>query len=80
MHQKYPVLNGQNNSKYDIEIVDIQNYTTLSYKSYTNISNLKALMNEIAFTKIDSLSISQAYDFLYKIQDTITEFLKNTDI
>lgn len=32
-------------------------------------------MNEIAITKIESLSISQAYDFLYKIQDTVIDFL-----
>lgn len=66
-----------NNLNYDVEIVDNQYDTTLSYNSYTNISKLKSLMTEIAYTKIDSLSISQAYDFLYKIQDNIIEYLQN---
>lgn len=64
-----------NTTNYDIEIVDIQSDIILNYESYNDLTTVKKLMNEIAITKIESLSISQAYDFLYKIQDTVIDFL-----
>ena len=58
------ILNSLN---YDVEIVNTQNNTNSIYDN----SRLENLMNEILDTQIDKLSISQAYDFLYKIQNEV---------
>ena len=45
-----------------------QNNLVTDYDTYINNYKIKDLIKEILETEIDKLSISQAYDFLNKIQ------------
>lgn len=68
--QKYLTL--LKNTPYNIEIVsfDVQE-TPINSNSYLSNKQLEVMADEILKLKIDDLSISQAYDFLYKIQDKL---------
>lgn len=45
--------------------------TPINSNSYLSNKQLEVMADEILKLKIDDLSISQAYDFLYKIQDKL---------
>ena len=68
--QKYLTL--LKSTPYNIEIVsfDVQE-TPINSNSYLSNKQLEVMADEILKLKIDDLSISQAYDFLYKIQDKL---------
>ena len=62
-----------NNSNYDVEIVNSSNLKSQNFKSYNDNLKIENIILEISNIEIDSLSISQAYDFLYKIQNEISD-------
>ncbi|MCI9063867.1 MAG: hypothetical protein HFJ17_04625 [Clostridia bacterium] len=62
--EKY--LNILNTLNYDVEIV-------LGNNPILNNNILNNLITDVLETDIDKLSISQAYDFLYKIQNEISK-------
>lgn len=76
--EKY--MNILSNSNYDVEIVNSSNFTSQNFKSYNNNLKIENIISEISNIDIDSLSISQAYDFLYKIQNEISEINIRSDI
>ncbi len=59
------------NMPYHIEIVSFENEKTLPCNNYLYEENVKKVVDEILKTNIDSLSISEAYDFLHNIQNTL---------
>lgn len=69
-------LNLLKSTPYHVEIVSFENDKTFSSDNYLCSENIKNIINEILHTNIDSLSISQAYDFLHFIQDELTKFYK----
>ena len=71
--QKY--INLLKETPYKIEIILPDNKKTFSYDSYVNEENVKTVINEILKINIDSLSISQAYDFLYHIQNKLNSII-----
>lgn len=77
--QKY--LNLMKNTPYHIEIVSFENKTPISTNQYLYYENMKAIIDEILHTNVDTLSISQAFDFLYNIQSKLSalskEYLEN---
>lgn len=69
--QKYLTL--LKNTNYNIQVVspDIQE-TPISSNNYLTNQQLEIIVDEIINLKIDDLSISQAYDFLYKVQQKLS--------
>ena len=68
--QKYLTL--LKNTPYNVEIVSLDNQDSpMTSNNYLTNRQLKIIVDEIINLKIDDLSISQAYDFLYKIQDKL---------
>lgn len=72
--QKY--LGIIKNTPYHIEIVSFENETPISTNQYLYHENIKTIIDEILNTNVDSLSISQAYDFLYDIQNKLSTISK----
>lgn len=64
--QKY--LKLLKSTPYRIEIVSSENDKPLASKDYLYGKEVKNVVEEIIKTNIDSLSISEAYNFLYDIQ------------
>ena len=69
--QKY--LNLLKNLPYHIEIVSFEDEKPISCNNYIYIENIKKVINQILEIDVDSLSISQAYDFLHDIQSKINQ-------
>ena len=70
--QKYLTL--LKNTPYNIEIVSLDNQESpMTSNNYLTNSQLKIIADEILNLKIDDLSISQAYDFLYKVQQKLSD-------
>ncbi|MEI3393691.1 MAG: hypothetical protein V8R45_03935 [Clostridia bacterium] len=68
--QKYLTL--LKNTPYNVEIVSLDTQDSpMTSNNYLTNRQLKIIVDEIINLKIDDLSISQAYDFLYKIQDKL---------
>lgn len=68
--QKY--LSLFKSTPYKIEIVSINSHEApIASTSYLNNKQLEIIVDEILNVKIDDLSISQAYDFLYKMQNEL---------
>lgn len=67
--QKY--LEIIKDTPYNIKIISFDNETPLSSNQYQYHENIKTIIDEILHTNVDSLSISQAYDFLYNIQNKL---------
>lgn len=59
-------------SPYHVEIVSLEKQQSLSAQNYLIDENIKEIMREIIAVDIDTLSISQAYDFLYHIQSKLS--------
>lgn len=70
--QKYLTL--FKSTPYNVEIVSLEHNTSMSPYGYLSNKQFEALTNEILSLEIDNLSISQAYDFLYKIQHELLTF------
>lgn len=73
-------MNILNSLNYNVEIITPQDNSVFNYNNYVVNSKIESLMNDIINTDIDKLSISQAYDFLYKIQNEINEFNNNRGV
>lgn len=70
--QKYLTL--LKNTPYNVEIVSFDNQESpMTSNNYLTNSQLKIIADEILNLKIDDLSISQAYDFLYKVQQKLSD-------
>ena len=70
--QKYLTL--LKNTPYNVEIVSLDNQESpMTSNNYLTNSQLKIIADEILNLKIDDLSISQAYDFLYKVQQKLSD-------
>lgn len=67
--QKY--LGMIKNTPYHIEIISFENETPISSNQYLYHQNIQELIDDILHIKVDDLSISQAYDFLYNIQNKL---------
>lgn len=70
--QKYLTL--LKNTPYNVEIVSLDTQESpMASNNYLTNSQLKIIADEILNLKIDDLSISQAYDFLYKVQQKLSD-------
>lgn len=67
--EKY--MNVLKDIPYKIEIVNLSCSKTLSAFDYCYYENIKNIVNELITVNIDSLSISEAYDFLYKMKNKL---------
>lgn len=56
-------------SNYTVEIVSFDSDQKLSTSDFLYYENIQKIMNELIEINIDSLSISQAYELLYKLQN-----------
>lgn len=73
--QKYLTL--LKNTPYNVEIVSLNNQESpMTSNNYLTNSQLKIIAEEILNLKIDDLSISQAYDFLYKVQQELSDVIR----
>lgn len=62
------------NTPYNVEIISLNTHEKpISSHTYINKKQLEPIVAEILSVKIDDLSISQAFDFLYKIQNKLKE-------
>lgn len=64
---------------YKAKIVSFENGKTIPPTNYINNEKIKSLMEEILSINIDSLSISQAYDCLYNIQNELLIINKESE-
>lgn len=71
-------MNVLNSLNYDVEIIN-NTSSIQSYKNYTDNAKLKELLIDIMKLDIDKLSISQAYDILYNIQNDVAEIYVSED-
>ena len=69
-----------NNTQYNIQIVNMSSDKPISTTDYIFFESLKDIFNEIISLNIDSLSISQAYDFLYNMQSKLIDINKEYNI
>ena len=67
-----------NDFNYDVEIVNNPKPSSINYKNYFDNSKLNGLINDFLNIDIDSLSISESYNLLHKLQDNINKFKKST--
>lgn len=65
-----------NTTSYRIEVVDMSSSSPLPSSDYIYFENLKHIFNEFLELNIDNLSISQAYDVLYKIKNKLINLNK----
>ena len=68
-----------NDLNYDIGIVNNPTPLTMNYKNSLTNSILNDLIKEFLNTNIDSLSISQSYDLLHKLQNNISKVKEGID-
>ncbi|MGN1269592.1 MAG: hypothetical protein ACI4UU_01815 [Clostridia bacterium] len=71
--QKY--LNLLKDTPYNIEIVSLENDGSLTSNDYIHNEDLKCIVDKILKTNINDLSISQAYEFLYTIQQKLYKII-----
>ena len=69
--EKY--VNLLKSTNYQVEIVNSNPESIFSTSEYLYFENLKKVADEFLKLKIDDLSISQAYDFLYRMQNNLNE-------
>lgn len=74
--QKY--LNLIKNTPYQVEIVSFEADKPMTSNHYMYTENLKSIIDEILQINVDTLSISQAYDFLYDIQIKLNLIYKDS--
>ena len=74
--QKY--LNLLKTTPYHVEIVSFEIDKPITSNNYIYTENLKTIIDEILQTNVDTLSISQAYDFLYDIQNKLNVIYKES--
>lgn len=72
--QKYDAL--LKNSNYMLEIVSFDSEKKISPSTFLYYENIQKATNELLYINIDSLSISQAYDLLYKLQNNLISINK----
>lgn len=65
-----------NNTSYNVQIVNMSSDKPVSTTEYIFFEALKDIFNEFISLNIDSLSISQAYDFLYTTQNKLIDINK----
>lgn len=75
--EKYSKL--LSNTTYSLKIVDTQSNSSSTSTNYLDNVEIKKVIDRILTTNIDDLSISNAFDFLYSIQNDFNEIL-NTPI
>lgn len=61
---------------YEVEIIDINNNHSYSPNSYLRNNAIQNIVEDILRKDIDSLSISEAYDFLYYIQKELNFIMR----
>lgn len=64
-------------SGYTLEIVNVNDNHTCSSTDYLSNASLRKIIDDIINLDIDSLSISQAYDFLYNIQKNLNFIVRS---
>lgn len=62
---------------YTLEIVNMNDNQTYSANDYLNNVAIQKIINDILNLDIDSLSISQTYDFLYNIQKDLNFIIRS---
>ena len=72
-------MNMLKSLNYDVEIINNNTSSVETYKNYTDNTKLKELLVKIMNIDIDKLSISQAYDKLYRIQNDVSEIYVSDD-
>lgn len=73
--QKYLTL--LKNTPYNVEIVSSDSLESpINSSNYLTNKQIEVIANEIINLKIDDLSISQAYDFLYRVQQELSDVTK----
>lgn len=60
-------------SNYNLEIVNTEDFSVHSYNDYIYSDKLKNIITQIITLDIDSLSISQTYDYLYNLQKELKD-------
>ena len=71
--QKY--LKLLKDTPYNIEIVSLENDAPLTSNDYIHNEDLKCIIDKILKTNVNDLSISQAYEFLYTIQQKLYKII-----
>lgn len=71
--QKY--LSLLKDTPYNVEIVSLENNSTLTSTDYIHNEELKFIIDEILKTNVDDLSISQIYEFLSTIQQKLHKII-----
>lgn len=62
---------------YNVEIVELDNDKTISTFDFLYYDNLKNIADELLKVNVETLSISQIYDFVLDIQHRLSAILKN---
>lgn len=66
-------------SPYQVKIVSTENQKEKSMKQYLLDEHAKEMIEKILTINIDSLSISEAYDFLYFLQKEFSSWKEDTN-
>lgn len=74
--EKYSKLLSTTN--YSLKIVDTETTKSSSSTNYLDNAEVKKVIDKILATNIDDLSISNAFDFLYSIQNDFNKILNTT--
>ena len=62
---------------YNVEIVELDNDKTISTFDFLYYDSLKNIADELLKVNVETLSISQIYDFVLDIQHRLSAILKN---
>jgi len=68
------------NTSYNFQIVDLESNSIFNCSEYLNNENIKRVIQKILDVNIDSLSISECYDFLYKLQNELNCIIRGNEI
>ena len=61
---------------YHIEIASTDSPSSFSPQSYLQNESIRQVIHKILQTNIDTLSISESYDFLYEIQNKFNDVIR----
>lgn len=65
---------------YKVKIVSFESNKALIPSNYMNNEKVKSIIEQILSINIDNLSISQAYDFLYSIQNELLVINRESEV
>lgn len=68
------------NTIYHAEIVNLDTDTTHTSDDYIHNQAIQEVIDSILSTNIDTLSISESYDFLYTLQNKLNYIIRGTKI